>query len=77
MKYFLIYFLALTGVFQAPGVAPHVPLLRSDMEFEVTSEQDQLSLLTQYAGLGYNLLYGNPEGSYHLGGIDPGIMSTR
>ena len=34
-------------------------------------------LLTRYAGIGYNLLEGNPEGDFHHGGADPGIKITR
>ena len=45
---------------------------------DIALEQvDQLSLLTRYAGMGYNLITGNPEGSYKLGGLDPGIKTTR
>ena len=83
MKFHLIYFLALTGAFKAPGVAPCVPSQRSesDMDFEAhnyTPEQiEQTSQLTRYAGLGYNLLQGNPDGDKNRGEVDPGIKFTR
>lgn len=38
---------------------------------------DPLSLLTKYAGMPYNLIYGNPEGDYEIGGMDPGLGLTR
>ena len=38
---------------------------------------DQLSLVTRYAGMGYNKLYANPEGDFYLGGVNPGIKLTR
>ena len=38
---------------------------------------DELSLITRYAGMGYNILEANPEGSFYIGGADPGIKSTR
>ena len=38
---------------------------------------DQLSLVTQYAGMGYNVLQASPEGDFNRGGIDPGIKTTR
>ena len=41
------------------------------------TELDELSLVTRYAGMGYNLLMANPEGDFHRGGVDPGIKSTR
>ena len=38
---------------------------------------DQLSLVTRYAGMGYNALKANPEGDFYRGGINPGIKTTR
>lgn len=38
---------------------------------------DQLSLVTRYAGTGYNLIKGNPEGDFSYGGVDPGIKTTH
>ncbi len=35
------------------------------------------SLVTRYAGMGYNLLQANPEGDFNRGGVDPGIKTTR
>ena len=53
-----------------------VALLQSDDE--IAQEQiDRLSLVTRYAGTGYNLVRGNPEGDFNRGGIDPGIMTTN
>ena len=40
-------------------------------------ELDALYPITRYAGMGYNLLRGNPEGDFELGGKDPGIQNTR
>ena len=37
---------------------------------------DELSLVTRYAGTGYNLVRGNPEGDFNVGGVDPGIRTT-
>ena len=51
-------------------------LLQSDNE--IAEEQiDRLSLVTRYAGIGYNLVRGNPEGDFNRGGIDPGIRTTN
>ena len=56
---------------------------RSGIEF-VTSDNenaleqvDQLSLVTRYAGVGYNKIKGNPEGDFNRGGVDPGIRTTH
>ena len=38
---------------------------------------DQLSLVTRYAGVGYNIIKGNPEGDFNRGGVDPGIRTTH
>ena len=38
---------------------------------------DQLSLVTRYAGVGYNLIRGSPDGEFRTGGVDPGIKITR
>ena len=69
MKLPLIYFLVFfAGAFQAQvTIAGSIAL----------AEVDQLSLITRYAGMGYNLLSANPEGDFNLGGVDPGIKSTR
>ena len=40
-------------------------------------ERDALYPVTRYAGMGYNLLRGNPEGDFEHGGKDPGIQDTR
>ena len=51
-------------------------MLQSDDD--IAQEQiDRLSLVTRYAGTGYNLVRGNPEGDFNRGGIDPGIMTTN
>ena len=45
---------------------------------EIAQEQlDMLSLVTRYAGTGYNLVRGNPEGDFNKGGVDPGIRTTN
>lgn len=46
-------------------------------EYYALTQLDQLSLVTRYAGLGYNIIRGNPEGDFNRGGIDPGIKTTR
>ena len=46
----------------------------NDVEIQ---ERDALYPITRYAGMGYNLLRGNPEGDFSLGGKDPGIQSTH
>ncbi|XP_064404273.1 uncharacterized protein LOC135349653 isoform X2 [Halichondria panicea] len=40
-------------------------------------EINSASLVTRYAGMGYNLLQANPEGDFNRGGVDPGIKTTR
>ena len=44
---------------------------------DALAQLDLLSLVTRYAGLGYNIIRGNPEGDFNRGGIDPGIKTTR
>lgn len=45
---------------------------------DIAQEQvDSLSLVTRYAGTGYNLIRGNPEGDFDSGGVDPGIKTTN
>lgn len=39
-------------------------------------ETDQLTTITRYVGVGYNLLRGSPDGDFERGGVDPGILST-
>ena len=71
----------LAGAFQAqPALAlPHDMFIPqgTEVEFAELSPADQLSLITRYAGMGYNLLQANPEGDFYLGGVDPGIKTTR
>ena len=38
---------------------------------------DQLSLVTRYAGMGYNALQANPEGDFSQAAVNPGIKITR
>lgn len=38
---------------------------------------DQLSLVTRYAGMGYNALMANPDGEFARAAVDPGIKTTR
>ena len=38
---------------------------------------DQLSLVTRYAGMGYNALMANPEGEFSRAATNPGIKTTR
>lgn len=40
-------------------------------------ETDQLTSVVRYVGVGYNLLKGSPDGDFELGGIDPGVRTTR
>ena len=46
-------------------------------ENDALTQLDQLSLVTRYAGVGYNIIRGNPEGDFNRGGIDPGIKTTH
>ena len=46
-------------------------------EYDALTQLDQLSLVTHYAGVGYNIIRGNPEGDFNRGGIDAGIKVTR
>ena len=51
-------------------------LLQQDILNEVDIQvRDALYPITRYAGMGYNLLRGNPEGDFKQGGKDPGIKS--
>lgn len=52
------------------------PMAASE-ETIATAQYNQLSVVTRYVGNGYNLIRGNPEGKFNLGGVDPGIKSTR
>ena len=67
MKSIIVYFAMLaSATFQthrATAVTPNTP--------------DELSLVTKYAGVGYNALEANPEGDFYLGGINRGIKTTR
>lgn len=38
---------------------------------------DELSLVTRYAGMGYNALMANPEGEFSRAAVNPGIKTTR
>ena len=89
MKQLVFSFLILASAIQVqPAVAvPHdksallferefIPQ-EIETEFAEMSQADQLSLITRYAGMGYNLLEANPEGDFYLGGVDPGIKTTR
>ena len=51
-------------------------LLQTNEERALT-QFNQLSLATRYAGTGYNLIKGNPEGDFNYGGVDPGIKTTN
>ena len=42
-----------------------------------TQELDALYPIARYAGMGYNILRGNPEGDFNHGGRDPGVHVTR
>ena len=55
---------------------PNTTLVDEDV-YDALTQLDQLSLVTRYAGLGYNIIKGNPEGDFNTGGIDPGIKTTR
>ena len=76
MKQLVLSFLMLASAFQAqPALAvPHDVFIPQEMEMEFAemNQADQLSLITRYAGMGYNLLQANPEGDFYLGGVDPG-----
>ena len=38
---------------------------------------DQLSIVTDYAGVGYNALMANPDGEFAQAAIDPGVKALR
>ena len=81
MKQLVLSFLMLASAFQAQPIlaVPHDMFIpqETEMAFAEMSQADQLSLITRYAGMGYNLLQANPEGDFYLGGADPGIKTTR
>ena len=62
-------------------IAEHFPspnmTVLDNYKYDALAQLDQLSLVTRYAGLGYNIIRGNPEGDFNRGGIDPGIKTTR
>ena len=62
-------------------ITKHFPSLNmtvlDEYEYDALAQLGQLSLVTRYAGLGYNIIRGNPEGDFNRGGIDPGIKTTR
>ena len=41
------------------------------------AQLDQLSLVTRFTGTGYNIIEGNPEGDFNIGGVDPGVKTTN
>ena len=49
----------------------------NDAELTALAQANKLSLVVRYAGTGYDLLKGSPEGDFDRGGIDPGIRKTR
>ena len=51
--------------------------LFSANEERALTQFNQLSLATRYAGTGYNLIKGNPEGDFNYGAVDPGIKTTN
>ena len=57
---------------EAPGIMP-------DYRYQEQAEEeaDQLSAITRYVGIGYNLLKGSPDGDFNHGGVDPEILTTR
>ena len=69
MKLMILSFAFLVSAFQA-----HLTIGRP---LTTRSVIDQLSLVTRYAGMGYNNLYANPEGDFYRGGVNPGIKTTR
>ena len=69
MKFSAVYFVGLLACAFQAQVATTSPMVRT--------ETNQLSLVTRYAGMGYNMLQANPEGDFNLGGVDPGIKTTR
>ena len=68
MEIFVIFLLAFVFKAQA-AVDTYDPI--------ALIELDELSVVTRYAGMGYNILMANPEGDFYRGGVDPGIKSTR
>ena len=74
MKFLVISFIPF--LFCAFLVA-RVATADTNLDTMAHAQVDELSLITRYAGMGYNILEANPEGSFYIGGADPGIKSTR
>ena len=49
----------------------------NDAGLTASAQANKLSLVVRYAGTGYDLLKGSPEGDFNGGGIDSGIKKTR
>ncbi len=51
---------------------------RDEQDQEAVEEMvNQLSAAIRNVGVGYNIIYGSPDGNFKFGGIDPGVLSTR
>ena len=68
MNWIVVSFAVLVSAFQA-----HIT---SGQPQTTQNAIDELSLVTRYAGMGYNALQANPEGDFYRGGINPGIKTT-
>ena len=80
MKFFIIFSLVLAGAFHSLFALPSVYAAETEEASQPekrSAELDRLRIMTRYAGMGYNLLSGNPEGERTYGGKDPGLMTTR
>ena len=69
-----MYLMILSFAFLVSAFQAHLAFAQSPT---TQSAIDELSLVTKYAGMGYNALQANPEGDFYSGGIDPGIKTTR
>ena len=67
-----------TNLRNAYLAAPQSSTNLATTDYEDALEQvDQLSLVTRYTGVGYNIIRGNPEGDFDRGGVDPGIKTIH
>ena len=71
--------LFLMGLLEKEMATVEEEMAKADMlERKLAQEEaDQLSALTRYVGIGYNLLKGSPDGDFDYGGIDPEIKTTK
>ena len=77
MCWWLIVVLQLACVLQTQATEDNITLDDALLQNRADIQYNRLSLVTRYAGTGYNLIRGNPEGDFNYGGVDPGIKTTN